>query len=477
MILLKSLLFEQKTENKPSILFVGDSQTASNVSYARRLLISKTISGKIVAKVGASMKKIYSMFQSNFKPNTYDVVCIMGGNNDAGNSNIDTDSFSNIIQTAQDGGSKVILITCPTMEYINKSMYPGKYPSSTKIPEWQRSLASKFDIPVIDANSLFNDPTYFSKDGLHLNSLAQKVLTKRVAKEISNLSGISIELDDMETKDKEIKDKETNDTLKIGSRGSKVIEIQRYLIKLGYSVGRGQDDGIYGKQTARGVKLFQLKNKLPGTGVLDLTTYDLLVSKTKKPNKKSSAELDDKTNIIDPITPNEIPTPVDTSGDKSDTKLSKIAASIVAPISFDLSASQTATANTIVDFFVSKGLTKEQGIGIAANLQAESGYRTGEIGDKGTSMGLAQWHNERMQNLKSWAETNKLDYMSVNGQLEFLWYELNTSEKSALNAIKLAKTPEDAAYAFTVKFERPSNSDAKGNDRASIATSLANKLS
>ena len=134
MILLKSLLFEQKTENKPSILFVGDSQTAGNVSYAYRLINSKTIRGKVAAKVGASMKKIYSIFQANFKPNTYDVVCIMGGNNDAGNSNIDTDSFSNIIQTAKDGGSKVILITCPTMEYINKSMYPESVKTSISPP-------------------------------------------------------------------------------------------------------------------------------------------------------------------------------------------------------------------------------------------------------------------------------------------------------------------------------------------------------
>lgn len=471
MIRLKSLLFEQKTEKKLNVLFVGDSQTAGGVSYAHRLINSKTVSGKVAAKVGASMKKIYSIFQSNFKPNTYDIVCVMGGNNDAGNANIDTDSFSGIIQTAQDGGSKVILITCPTMEYINKSMYPGKYPSSTKIPAWQRSLASNFDIPVIDANSLFDDASYFSKDGLHLNSLAQKVLTKQVAQQISNLSGVSIELNDKETKDNKTKDKETIDTLKIGDRGPKVVEIQRYLIKLGYSIGRGTADGIYGKQTAYAVKLFQLKNKLPGTGVLDLTTYDLLVPKTKKPNKPNITNPTDKSN-----TPNEIPSPADTIDNKSDIKLSKIIANIVTPISFDLSASQTATANTIVDFFVGKGLTKEQSIGIAANLQAESGYRTGAIGDSGTSMGLAQWHNERMQNLKTWAEKNKLDYMSVNGQLEFLWHELNTSEKSALTAIQSAKTSEDAAYAFTVKFERPANSDMRGNERASIASSLANKL-
>ena len=67
--------------------------------------------------------------------------------------------------------------------------------------------------------------------------------------------------------------------------------------------------------------------------------------------------------------------------------------------------------------------------------------------------------------------------MSVNGQLEFLWHELNTSEISALNAIKSTDNPEDAAYAFTVKFERPKNMESKAKERSAIATSLADKLS
>jgi hypothetical protein len=147
---------------------------------------------------------------------------------------------------------------------------------------------------------------------------------------------------------------------------------------------------------------------------LNSITYDLLAPKTKKLNKKvPTSQNTDEPNNAPPAEPKNADIPIDTS-DKSNTKLSNMAASIIAPISFDLSASQTATANTIVDFFVSKGLTKEQGIGIAANLQAESGYRTGAIGDSGTSMGLAQWHNERMQNLKAWAEKNNLDYIIMN---------------------------------------------------------------
>ena len=55
MIRLKTLLFEDATkESDPNkklrVLFVGDSQTAANWSYAKILLRNKLIDGKIVAK-------------------------------------------------------------------------------------------------------------------------------------------------------------------------------------------------------------------------------------------------------------------------------------------------------------------------------------------------------------------------------------------------------------------------------------------
>ena len=454
MIRLKSLLFEQKTEKKLNVLFVGDSQTAGNMSYAYKLLNSNLVHGKVAAKVGASMKKIASMFQSSFTPNKYDIVCLMGGNNDAGNNNIDTDSFSSIIQLAKKGGSKVILITCPTMEYINKKMYPNDYPSSAKIPAWQNTLANEYDIPVIDAYETFDDSRYFSEDGLHLNGLAHKLLANKLINIISKISPnkISKELEDDEAK--------VNDEIKFGDSNSDVHKIQTKLTDLGYSIGSEGIDSIFGIHTEDGVKSFQKNNNLSITGIVNKETLDILLSPTAKRNIKNNVS-----NKVDPAD--------NTPTNKTPSKLSTIAKSITT----SFPAGQVAAASTVVDFLVNKGLTKEQAIGIAANLQQESGFRTGILGDHGTSMGLAQWHADRMHNLKTWTEENGLDYMAVDGQLEFLWYELNTSEKSALNAIKSADTPEDAAYAFTVKFERPANKDMRGKERAAIATSLADKLS
>lgn len=113
------------------------------------------------------------------------------------------------------------------------------------------------------------------------------------------------------------------------------------------------------------------------------------------------------------------------------------------------------TAKQIIQFFENKGLSKEQAAGIAGNLHLESGFKTTALGDGGTSYGLAQWHNTRWDNLKKFTKDKGLKQDSFEGQLEFLWEELNTTHKSALNELRTATTPERAAKIFSDKFERP----------------------
>jgi peptidoglycan hydrolase-like protein with peptidoglycan-binding domain len=60
----------------------------------------------------------------------------------------------------------------------------------------------------------------------------------------------------------------------IGSRGSKVREIQSYLYSLNYL--KGQPDGIYGKITAEAVKAFQLEHDLKPTGKVGPMSFDIL---------------------------------------------------------------------------------------------------------------------------------------------------------------------------------------------------------
>lgn len=93
--------------------------------------------------------------------------------------------------------------------------------------------------------------------------------------------------------------------------------------------------------------------------------------------------------------------------------------------------------------------------GIVGNLQGESGLNTKALGDNGTSYGIAQWHKERRTALNNFARKQNKDVSHLDTQLDYLVYELNTTEKKALNKINLAKTPEQAAIAFMNHFERP----------------------
>ncbi|MGV8961960.1 MAG: phage tail tip lysozyme [Candidatus Saccharimonadaceae bacterium] len=119
------------------------------------------------------------------------------------------------------------------------------------------------------------------------------------------------------------------------------------------------------------------------------------------------------------------------------------------------SAAVNDKAKRAMDFFVEMGLTKEQAAGVAGNLHAESGFNTAIVGDSGTSYGLAQWHGPRRTKLNIFTRDNGLAPDSFEGQLKFLWQELNTTETDALAKLKETTTPTAAAKAFSDHFERP----------------------
>jgi len=113
------------------------------------------------------------------------------------------------------------------------------------------------------------------------------------------------------------------------------------------------------------------------------------------------------------------------------------------------------TYQEVIKFLVNKGLTESQAAGIAGNLHHESGINpTVKPGDRGTSFGIAQWHKERGEKMKNWTKQNGYDSSSLKGQLEYLWWELNNTEKKALSKLKETDDPKDAAFMFAKYFER-----------------------
>lgn len=116
------------------------------------------------------------------------------------------------------------------------------------------------------------------------------------------------------------------------------------------------------------------------------------------------------------------------------------------------------TAEQIISFFTSKGWTREQAAGFAANIQIESGFKTNATGDGGAAYGLAQWHPDRQANFAKWAHKD-IRQSSLQEQLEFMQYELTQGdEKSSGTRIAQATSPTSAAKAIDDFYERSDKS-------------------
>src|SRR5262252_2346577 len=128
----------------------------------------------------------------------------------------------------------------------------------------------------------------------------------------------------------------------------------------------------------------------------------------------------------------------------------------------NVEALTTAFANDrpAYDFFVSKGLTNFQAAGIVGNLDQESGVNPASVQfGGGPGRGIAQWsvggrwdtdHND---NVHSYAAKKGQSIHSLNLQLEFVWYELETFSGYGLSKLKASSTITQATIAFQEDFE------------------------
>jgi hypothetical protein len=118
-------------------------------------------------------------------------------------------------------------------------------------------------------------------------------------------------------------------------------------------------------------------------------------------------------------------------------------------------AGETGSSSEAMQFFQSKGWTKEQAAGIVGNLQAESGsnLRTNAVGDGGKAYGIAQWHPPRQRLFKQQMGVDIRD-STFKQQLEFIQWELGNSEKNAGERLKAATTAAAAAIIVDKYYER-----------------------
>jgi hypothetical protein len=141
---------------------------------------------------------------------------------------------------------------------------------------------------------------------------------------------------------------------------------------------------------------------------------------------------------------------------------------------------QVARERSALTFFVQKGLSPVAAAAVVGRLGHESGMRTdarnpGDGSDGSDSIGLGQWNSGRADALKRFAAQQGKPWTDAGVQLEFVWRELNGSERKALGMLQSARTPEQAARAM-VEFERPKGWRADGAYRNEDVSGWSDQL-
>lgn len=137
-------------------------------------------------------------------------------------------------------------------------------------------------------------------------------------------------------------------------------------------------------------------------------------------------------------------------------------------------ASGNSNESTIYKFLTgTMGLNTAAACGVLANIEAESSFNPTVYGDGGTSYGICQWHNGRFTSLKNWCNKNRYNYQTINGQLNYLQYELKNSYPSVWNKLRTVSNSAtgayEAAYYWCYYYEVPANRESKSVSRGNTA--------
>ena len=122
-------------------------------------------------------------------------------------------------------------------------------------------------------------------------------------------------------------------------------------------------------------------------------------------------------------------------------------------------------ANTVLNFFTNKGLSVNQARGILGNLMQESRGNHQAVNRTSGATGIAQWLGSRKQKLYQRFGKNP----SLQDQLNFIWEELNTTEKDAFQKLLNTNTVSDATRVFAQHFERAGKNEMNINKRIKFA--------
>ena len=130
----------------------------------------------------------------------------------------------------------------------------------------------------------------------------------------------------------------------------------------------------------------------------------------------------------------------------------------VAPAPPPPSGNAAQVNDQIMTYLRGKGLTKNQAAMIAGGLYSESQGNPASINPKSGASGIAQWLGLRLTDFQSKHGGLRPDQTSLKTQLDYMWSELNSSEKSSLDAVKAGVNVANGAADFGANYERPYSS-------------------
>ena len=128
------------------------------------------------------------------------------------------------------------------------------------------------------------------------------------------------------------------------------------------------------------------------------------------------------------------------------------------------------------------GFSNAASCGIISNIAHETGWKFNpKAGSLSSSYGLIQWQGGRLNNLKKWCSENGKDYNSIQGQLDFMYWELVNADpygtyKHLMQCEDNIDGAYDAGWYFCYWYERPSNKKARANLRGNDAKEYYEKL-
>ncbi len=128
----------------------------------------------------------------------------------------------------------------------------------------------------------------------------------------------------------------------------------------------------------------------------------------------------------------------------------------------------------IYNYLISKGLTRNQALGMIVNIQAESAFDSAAVGDNGASYGLFQHNLSRRDAMVEYIKENYDDKdwkTNWKGQIDYALTEEDTQTYMGIQF----DSPEEASKWFTINWERPQDKEKKAEERISVLEDYKNE--